>query len=269
MPSTEPAPAPRSALRYGVWAAVPIGLCAAWFTWFAPTAPADGAVKTAEGALVTEQSQPLPAAAAPSIEPSQPEPAAAVAVGEPAAAATPEAAAVAPAEPTPPASDDQVVAAAEPSAVAAGETASAATGESVEEASADVAAEDVEEPSEEVDASRKAALEKADKLISDANALRKKKKLGPARAKYREALAVYPAYPRAMAGLAQLSIQARDGKQAVSLAKQLVRMRPTQVSYQVLLGDAYKAAGKPGLAKEAWQAAARKGSATAKARLKG
>ena len=53
----------------------------------------------------------------------------------------------------------------------------------------------------------------------------------------------------------------------MNLAKQLVKLRPAQLSYQVLLGDAYKVLGKPGLAKEAWQGAARKGSGTAKARL--
>ncbi len=120
----------------------------------------------------------------------------------------------------------------------------------------------------ETDTTRKAAAAKADKLIDEGHALRKKGKLGPARNKYRAALNAYPNYPRAMAGLLQLAIQQRDGKQAVNLAKQLVQQRPSQLSYQVLLGDAYKVQGKTALARETWQVAARKGSAQARARLR-
>lgn len=142
-------------------------------------------------------------------------------------------------------------------------TAQAAPAEAAGELDAD--AEDADNV--ELDASRKAVAVRAEKLVSEGHALRKKKKLAPARAKYRDALVIYPGYPRALAGLVQVSIQQRDGKAAVNLAKQLVKLRPAQLSYQVLLGDAYKVLGKPGLAREAWQGAARKGSGTAKARL--
>ena len=54
-PSTEPAPRrPRSALKYGLMAAVPAGLCAAWFAWHAPL-PDPGAIQATEVALKSEQ----------------------------------------------------------------------------------------------------------------------------------------------------------------------------------------------------------------------
>ena len=112
------------------------------------------------------------------------------------------------------------------------------------------------------------ALKRADGLVSQASALKRRKKLEAARNKYRAALDAYPDHPRALYGLTQIAIQQHDGKQAVQLARDLVEAKPDQVSYLVLLGDAYKAAGKPKDAREAWQSAARQGSAVARKRLK-
>jgi Flp pilus assembly protein TadD len=104
--------------------------------------------------------------------------------------------------------------------------------------------------------------------VSEGHALLKRKKLGPAKARYLAALRTYPSYPRALAGLAQLAFTQGDIKQATSLAQQLVRLRPGQAGYRVFLGDVYKRAGKEREAREAWQAAARLGSGAARMRLK-
>lgn len=263
VPSTEPAPPrPRSALKYGLWAAVPVTLCAAWFAWHSPlvdtvTPQATEVALKSEQKIEGPEPSPLPALAAP---------AAAEQPTVPAPEVVPEATGAVPAVDAP---DAPEVAAPTEDAVSPSAMAPAAEPDAPA-APAEAAAEldpDAEDADVELDASRKVVAARAEKLVSEGHALRKKKKLAPARAKYRDALVIYPGYPRAIAGLVQVSIQQRDGKAAVNLAKQLVKLRPAQVSYQVLLGDAYKVAGKPGLAKEAWQAAARKGSGTAKARL--
>jgi hypothetical protein len=125
---------------------------------------------------------------------------------------------------------------------------------------------DDDEP--ELDAAHKTAAVRARELANEGRALQKRKKYRPAGERYREALRVYPGYPRALRGLVQLAIVGHEGKRAVALAKQLLRERPGQVANLVLLGDAYAGAGKRKEAREAWQAAARKGSTTARARLK-
>ncbi len=255
--SAEPAPRPRSALKYGLWAAVPVGLCAAWLAmrtpWMDGSAPR--AIEVASESKGGAQSE--PAALAPiAAKPPATMAATSAPTPEPALAAQPAPEETAEAqEPSSPATEEPAVEAASAPATADGDE---------ESAEADPDAEDSEV---EVDASRKVVAARADKLVNEGHALRRKKKLAPARAKYRAALAAYPGYPRALAGLAQIAIQQRDGKAAVKLARQLVKLRPAQVSYQVLLGDAYKVAGKPALAKEAWKDAARKGNAAAKARL--
>jgi cytochrome c-type biogenesis protein CcmH/NrfG len=120
----------------------------------------------------------------------------------------------------------------------------------------------------ELDGVREIAASRARGLVDQALALQKRRKYAPAKARYREALNVYPDFPGALAGLTQLAIRQRDGKQAVLLAKQLVRAQPEEVSHLVLLGDAYKSAGKRREARQAWRAAAHKDSAAARARLK-
>ncbi|MFT3923749.1 MAG: hypothetical protein QM778_14550 [Myxococcales bacterium] len=267
VPSTEPAPRPRSALGYGLAAAIPVALAAAWFTWRLPVGEPTLPNAT-EVALKSEQKVEL-AAPAP-VQPSEPVAPAALEAprAEASAAAVAAAAEPVPSEPAAGAVDPQAEAPAPPADAPTpeGEAAAPAATDSASGAVAE-ADPDAEDADVEIDASRKAVAGKANKLVNEGHALRRKKKLAPARAKYRDALALYPGYPRALAGLVQVAILQRDGKAAVNLAKQLVKLRPAQVSYQVLLGDAYKAAGKPGLAKDAWQGAARKGSTTAKARL--
>lgn len=120
----------------------------------------------------------------------------------------------------------------------------------------------------ELDAPSRAALTRADSLAAQGDTLRKRRKLGPARAKYRAALQAFAGHPRALYGLSQLAIQLRDGEQAVDLAQALVRAEPDQPSYLLLLGDAYRAAGKVKEARESWQNAARRGNALARKRLK-
>jgi tetratricopeptide (TPR) repeat protein len=137
------------------------------------------------------------------------------------------------------------------------------------ETAGDQAAEAVDaEQRAKLDATARASLARADNLAAQGSALRKRRKLGPARGKYRAALQIYPGHARALYGLAQLAMQQHDGKQAMELALELVRAEPDQASYSLLLGDAYRAAGKPKEAREAWQNAARQGSALARKRLK-
>lgn len=108
---------------------------------------------------------------------------------------------------------------------------------------------------------------RASELVSQGHAFRKKRLLPTARSRYLEALREYPGYPRALAGLAQLALQTGDNPQALQYARQLVRVRPGQASYQLLLGDAYQAAGQANQARTAFEAAARLGSRVAKQRL--
>jgi hypothetical protein len=118
------------------------------------------------------------------------------------------------------------------------------------------------------DATHAATAVQARELVEQGRALQKRKKYGQAEERYREALEVVPGYARALKGLVHVAMAQRKGKQAIVLAKQLQRARPGQVAYLVLLGDAYDSAGKRKEARETWQTAARKGSATARARLK-
>ena len=139
--------------------------------------------------------------------------------------------------------------------------------EAIDEPSVDQAVEAVE-TDEHAQLGLAAALARADELAAQGSALRKRRKLGPARSKYRSALQTYPGHPRALYGLVQLAMQQHDGKQAVELALELVQAQPDQASYALLLGDAYRAAGKTKEARAAWQDAARQGNALARKRLK-
>jgi hypothetical protein len=155
------------------------------------------------------------------------------------------------------------LAAAQPSVGAAG----SAPDDETAEGSADLP-EVAAENQEQLDAALAVALKRADSLVAQASALRKRRKFEPARSKYRAALDLYPGHARALYGLVQVAIQQHDGKQAVQFAQELVQAKPEQLSYLVLLGDAYKAAGKPKDAREAWQSAARQGNTVARKRLK-
>jgi hypothetical protein len=148
------------------------------------------------------------------------------------------------------------------------EAAPAATAQGANGASLAVASGAAQHDGSELAAAREVAAARAGGLVDQAHALQKRRKYAAAKARYREALNLYPDHPRALAGLVQLAIRERDGKQAVLLAKQLVRAEPDEVGNLVLLGDAYKSARKRKEARETWQTAARAGSATARARLK-
>lgn len=124
-----------------------------------------------------------------------------------------------------------------------------------------------DEPPAEDDLSRRARSRRASALVSQGHSFRKRGLLPTAKVHYLGALREYPGYPRALAGLAQLSIAADEGAQAVGYARKLLQARPTQVDYLVLLGDAYKSAGMLSQARDAWQKAANRGSRTARKRL--
>lgn len=113
----------------------------------------------------------------------------------------------------------------------------------------------------------RASARKASSLSNQGNAFRQKRLLPSARARYLEALRVYPAYPRALAGLTQLALSAGAAQEARDYAQQLVKARPGQAAYQLLLGDAQRAAGDDKQARAAYLTAARLGSRTAEERL--
>lgn len=129
-------------------------------------------------------------------------------------------------------------------------------------------AEEEDSSSAEGDLSSKPPSRQASALVSRGHDLRKRRQYTQAKARYQEALALLPGYPRALAGLVQVSIAQNKGKDAVDYALKLVQARPGQGPYQLLLGDAYKAANMAKEAQQAWQAAARSGSSVAKTRLK-
>jgi hypothetical protein len=120
----------------------------------------------------------------------------------------------------------------------------------------------------ELDDTRTAAAARARELVDEGRALQQRKKYALAEERHREALSVLPGYPRALRELVRIAMAQGKSKQAVALARQLQRARPSQVAYLVLLGDAYDSAGMRKQARAAWQKAARKGSAAARSRLK-
>jgi tetratricopeptide (TPR) repeat protein len=113
----------------------------------------------------------------------------------------------------------------------------------------------------------RANARKASLLSNQGNAFRRKKMLPSARVRYLEALRVYPDYPRALSGLVQLALNGGDKGEALRYAKQLVKARPGQAVYQLLLGDAYRATGDEKEARKSYQSAAQLGSKDAEARL--
>jgi hypothetical protein len=129
-------------------------------------------------------------------------------------------------------------------------------------------ASDDDEVDEEPPAgSMRAKALRANALAENGNYLRSHGFLTEARGKYVEALELYSECPRALAGMAKLSIAQGQAEQAVDYAVQLVGLRPGQGAYHLLLGDAYKAAGITDKARTAWRVAARLGNAKARSRL--
>lgn len=221
------------------------------------TGAVDGrALSGSQGSASVNSQAPVPSEPAPTLP-------AALAGTPPSPTATPEGAANALLQAAP---ESAGAAGTAPNDVAAEEVGT--TANDAEEASAADQPEVAAEDQQALDTARRVALKRADGLVAQASTLRKRRKLELAANKYRAALAAYPDHPRALYGLVQVAIQQHDGKQAVQLARDLVEAKPDQASYLVLLGDAYKAAGKPKDAREAWQSAARQGSAVARKRLK-
>jgi len=129
------------------------------------------------------------------------------------------------------------------------------------------ALEEADRTSSESDDSRRARAQRASTLVGEGHSFRKGGLLPTARQRYVEALREWPGYPRALSGLAQLALLEGDEAQAVSHARQLVKVRPGQLEYRVLLGDAYHRAGLVSQARDVWQFAAKRGSRTARQRL--
>jgi tetratricopeptide (TPR) repeat protein len=124
-----------------------------------------------------------------------------------------------------------------------------------------------EAPDLEDESSAHARSRVASKLVSQGHSFRKRGLLGAAKARYEQALAEFPDYPRAYVGLAQVAIKQGDGSKAEAYAQKLLAARPTEREYLTLLGDAYQAQGLNDEAREIWQKAARHGSRSAKKRL--
>jgi predicted negative regulator of RcsB-dependent stress response len=83
-----------------------------------------------------------------------------------------------------------------------------------------------------------------------------------------KALAALPGYPRAMAALARVHLQRKDGSEAVRWAERLVAKQPNRGNNQLLLGDAWALRGDKARARAAWHRAASYGNATARKRLR-
>ena len=85
---------------------------------------------------------------------------------------------------------------------------------------------------------------------------------------YRNALGKRSAYPRALSGLTKVHLERREYRQALRRARVLVKLRPGQGVYHLLLGDAYRGAGDMTRAKQSWRKASRLRNRTARRRLR-
>jgi hypothetical protein len=115
-----------------------------------------------------------------------------------------------------------------------------ARADSAEEA--EEAEEDGDEPEGRTE-TRRQRSRRASALVSQGHDFRHRSLFGAARARYQQALEVYPGYPRAFAGLARVALMQKHGTEAVRHAKALVHARPAEASNQLLLGDAHDLAG--------------------------
>ena len=115
---------------------------------------------------------------------------------------------------------------------------------------------------------RKQRIAIARRYVAVGHRLLKRKKMGPARAVYIKALRTFPDYPRAIAGVARVHLQRREGSEAVRWAKRLVAVQSQRGNNQLLLGDAWALRGDDTAARAAWRRAAKYGNATARSRLK-
>src|SRR6202008_649474 len=96
-------------------------------------------------------------------------------------------------------------------------------------------------------------LARANALVDEGHLLFKRgHHLGLAEASYMKALAVWPDFPRALAGLTRVHLQRKDGAEAVRWAKRLVAKEPKSGQNQLLLGDAYALRSDSKDARAAW-----------------
>jgi tetratricopeptide (TPR) repeat protein len=137
-----------------------------------------------------------------------------------------------------------------------------------EELPAEATEAPVMEFDESVLAGQVSPIRQASALVSEGHGLRHDKRFAEAGARYREALRIFPGYPRAIAGLTLVAIDLGRGQEAVRHARTLVRMRPGLAANHRLLGDAYRVAGNLAAARRSWQLAARRGDKQAKLRLR-
>ena len=136
------------------------------------------------------------------------------------------------------------------------------------EAKEDELADELEVPAR-FSLDRKQRIAIARRYVAVGHRLLKRKKLGPARAElYIKALRTFPDYPRALAGVARVHLQRREGSDAVRWAKRLVAVQSQRGNNQLLLGDAWALRGDDTAARAAWRRAAKYGNATARSRLK-
>jgi hypothetical protein len=110
-------------------------------------------------------------------------------------------------------------------------------------------------------------LQEAARYVAEAAKYRRLGRLGLAEAAYLRALAAFPRYPRAIAGVVHVHLQREDGSEAVRWAEQLVKMQPNRSNNQLLLGDAYALRGQRSAALAAWRLSAKYGNRVARQRL--
>jgi len=113
---------------------------------------------------------------------------------------------------------------------------------------------------------RPGQLEQARDLVKRARRFRRAGQLELAEGAYLKALANIANYPLAIAGLARIQLERKNGVEAVRWAQELVRLQPDRSSHQLLLGDAHALNGSRAEAEQAWQRAAELGSKTARKR---
>ena len=113
--------------------------------------------------------------------------------------------------------------------------------------------------------------ERSDGVVREAREAQRANRLAQAKRLYQEAIAIYDANPHAHAGLAQVAIDLGEATLAVEEAQRAARLRRRRASYQVLLGDAYRAAGQQGRATQAYRRALEisPNDRTARSRLSG
>ncbi|MFK7990987.1 MAG: hypothetical protein AB8I08_33510 [Sandaracinaceae bacterium] len=109
----------------------------------------------------------------------------------------------------------------------------------------------------DVPSTRRAAGRMRDRLIREANRLRREGELEAAQRAYTRFAGAFPNDPRGMAGLARVHMQRGDAANGIVFAQRLTRIRPRFASNFLLLGDVLLAAGNAHAARRAFQRAAR------------